>query len=129
MALKRLKYRVTATVTKDVIVEVDENNLEEGQDIEDLGQELANAEFNILNDDNQEKYTQEASFVEELPAMTYEFLLYENQNDFNYLKACKTSQGYESMKAAKKEARKLMKKGMVAKVQSDDREEIEIFNK
>ena len=129
MALKRLKYRVTATVTKDVIVEVDENNLEEGQDIEDLGQELANAEFNILNDDNQEKYTQEASFVEELPAMTYEFLLYENQEEFDQRRACKTSEGYESMAAAKKEALKLMKKGMLAKVQSDDREEIEVFTK
>jgi len=128
MAIKRLKYRVTATVTKDVIVEVDENNLEEGQDIEDLGQELANAEFNILNDDNLEKYTQEASFIEELPAK-YEFLLYENLKDFDNRKAFRTSEGYESMKAAKKEARKLMKKGMVAKVQSDDREEIEIFNK
>lgn len=128
MAIKRLKYRVTATVTKDVIVEVDENNLEEGQDIEDLGQELANAEFNILNDDNLEKYTQEASFIEELPAK-YEFLLYENLKDFDNRKAFRTSEGYESMKAAKKEARKLMKKGMVAKVQSDDREEIVIFNK
>lgn len=128
MAIKRLKYRVTATVTKDVIVEVDENNLEEGQDIEDLGQELANAEFNILNDDNLEKYTQEASFIEELPAK-YEFLLYENLKEFDNRKAFRTSEGYESMKAAKKEARKLMKKGMVAKVQSDDREEIVIFNK
>lgn len=128
MAIKRLKYRVTATVTKDITVEVDEADLEEGQDIEDLGQQYANQEFNILNDANSEKYSQDASFIEEVNS-TYEFLLYENQQEFDQRKAFRTSEGYTSMKEAKKEACKLMKKGMVAKVQSDDREEIEVFTK
>jgi len=132
MAIKKLTYRVTATVTKDITVEVDEDELEEGQDIEDLGSQLANEQFSILNDDNDEKYTQDTKFIGEfvsIEEMTYEYLLYQNQKEFDERKAFKSVEGFNSMQEAMAAVSKVMKKGMVAKVQSYDREEIEIFTK
>lgn len=62
-----LTFRVTATIIKDITVEVDTDELGEGftqDDIESKGMELANEMFNPNCDGNDENYSQDAELID-----------------------------------------------------------------
>jgi hypothetical protein len=62
--MKTLKFRVTAKVSKIVEVEVDDEGMSP-EEVENKGRELAHENFNILNDDNEESYSEDSELIVE----------------------------------------------------------------
>ena len=60
--MKTLKFRVTATITKIIEVEVDVEGLLEDE-IEDAGRQKAHEQFDCLNDGSEEKYTETSEII------------------------------------------------------------------
>ena len=57
--MKTLKFKITATITKIIDVEVDDTNLT-SEEVEDIGREMAHESFNPLNDGYEEHYTEDS---------------------------------------------------------------------
>lgn len=60
--MKQLTFRVTATVVKDITVDVDDENLTE-EEIEDTGREMAHEQFNVLCDGQGESYSEDSALI------------------------------------------------------------------
>lgn len=62
--MKTLKFRVTATITKIIEVNVDDEGLSEDE-VEELGREKAHEEFSSENDGTEEKYEENSEIIVE----------------------------------------------------------------
>jgi hypothetical protein len=60
--MKEYTFRVTATITKDVVVLVDNDSMEDEDAALELAREYAHENFNI-DCDGDEKYTESSEFV------------------------------------------------------------------
>lgn len=66
MAKRVFKFRMTAKISQFLLVEIDEDKVPEGQDIEDYAQEEANQTWDYTLSEQNEKFTQEAELVKEI---------------------------------------------------------------
>jgi hypothetical protein len=62
--MQKLKFRITATVVKNITVEVDDIGLSEDQ-VEEIGREQAHQEFSVLCDGTEEKYNESSELITE----------------------------------------------------------------
>lgn len=128
MAKRELIFRITATVSKLEKVFVDDDGLSEDE-VEDLGRELAHQQFSCLNDGTEEKYNEQSELVTE--KQTYEIVFYNSRKSFNERLSYLILEYFEDIDSARQLAKNKLKSknclGHIAKVQSLDREEIEIY--
>ena len=66
MAKRKFKFKMTATIVQEHIVEIDEKDVPKGQDIEDYAQEKANETWDYSQASVEEKYTQNAEYLDEV---------------------------------------------------------------
>lgn len=62
--MRKVKFRVTATITKIVEVEVDDKGLSEDE-IEEVAREEAHQQFSSENDGTEEKYEEDSEIIVE----------------------------------------------------------------
>jgi hypothetical protein len=62
--MRKVKFRVTATVTKIVEVEVDDTGLSEDE-VEELAREKVHETFTVENDGTEERYEENSELIVE----------------------------------------------------------------
>lgn len=66
MATRKFKFKMTAKIVQHHIVEIDEKDVPKGQDIEDYAQEEAEATWDYTTPSDDENYSQEAEYIDEV---------------------------------------------------------------
>lgn len=66
MAKRKFKFKMTATIVQEHIVEIDEDDVPEGQEIEEYAQEQADETWDYTIPSDDEKYTQNVEYLDEV---------------------------------------------------------------
>ena len=66
MAIRKMKFKMTAKIVQYHVVEINEDDIPEGQDPLEYGQQKANETWDYTQSSDEERFSQDAEYLDEV---------------------------------------------------------------